>query len=110
MNGIIRKIGEIFLDIINKNELSECELLLISDKLNSLNKEIENLTNINEKEKIKRIIIDYCYELEEEEPCNNCIISKICNKCGTYPVYRWTIDDIKEAYKLIKINEYKGGK
>ena len=106
MNEIIRKIKEIFLDITNKDELSECELLLISDKLNSLSKEIENLTKINEKEEIKRIIIDYCYDLEE--PCDKCVISKICNKRGTFPVYRWTIDDIKEAYKLIKINEYKG--
>ncbi|MFU2417275.1 hypothetical protein [Peptacetobacter sp. AB800] len=106
MNEIIRKIKEIFLNITNKDELSECELLLISDKLNSLIKEIENLTKINEIEEIKRIIIDYCYDLEE--PCNNCVISKICNRRDTFPVYRWTRDDIKEAYKLIKINEYKG--
>ena len=97
MNEIIRKIKEIFLNITNKNELLECELLLISDELNSLSKEIENLT---------KIIIDYCYDLEE--PCDKCVISKIYNKRDTFPVYRWTIDDIKEAYKLIKINEYKG--
>lgn len=106
MNEIIRKIKEIFLNITNKNELLECELLLISDELNSLSKEIENLTKINEIEEIKRIIIDYCYDLEE--PCDKCVISKIYNKRDTFPVYRWTIDDIKEAYKLIKINEYKG--
>ena len=105
MNEIIRKIKEIFLNITNKNELLECELLLISDKLNSLSKEIENLTKINEIDEIKRIIIDYCYDLEE--PCDKCVISKICNKRDTFPVYLWSIDDIKEAYKLIKINEYK---